>query len=197
MVQLSHPYVTTGEAIALTIQTFVGKVMSLLFNMLSRFSIAFLPKSKRLLISWLQSLTGGGGEPKKIKFVIISIFFSSICHEVTEPDAMIVVFWMMSFKAAVSLCSFTLIKETPGSSAGKESSCNAGDPGSIPGSGGPTGEGNGYPSQSSGLENSKGRRNLAGCTVHGIAESWHRLINFNFQLVSLHFLPLEWNHLYI
>ena len=92
MIQLSHPYMTTGEAIALTIQTFVGKVMSLLFNMLSRFSIAFLPKSKRLLISWLQSPSVGVFEPKKIKFVIISTFFSSICHEVMEPDAMIVVF---------------------------------------------------------------------------------------------------------
>ena len=62
MVQLSHPYVTTGEAITLTIQTFVGKVISLLFNMLSRFSIAFLPKSKRLLISWLQSPSAGAQE---------------------------------------------------------------------------------------------------------------------------------------
>ena len=78
---------------------------------------------------------------------------------------------MMGFKAAVSLCSFTLIKETPGSSAGKESACNAGDPGSIPELGRSTGERNGYPFQSSGLENSKGIRNLAGYTVHGIAEN--------------------------
>ena len=197
MVQLSHPYMTTGEAVALTVQTFVGKVISLLFNMLSNFVIAFLPKSKRLLISWLQSPSVGVFEPKKIKSVIISTFSPSICHEVMEPDAMIIVFWMMSFMAAVSLYSFTLIKETPGSSTGKESTCNAGDPGSIPGLGRCTGEGNGYPFQSSGLENSKGRRNLAGYTVHGVVENWNPLSDFHFQLVSLHFLPLEWYHLCI
>ena len=168
-----------------------------IFNMLSRFVIAFLPKSKRLLISWLQSHSVGVFESKKIKSVIISTFSPSICHEVMEPDAMIIVFWMVSFRAAVSLCSFTLIKETPGRSTGKESTCNAGDPGSIPGLGRSTGEGNGYPFQSSGLENSKGRRNLAGYTVHGVAENWNRLSDFHFQLVSLHFLPLEWYHLCI
>ena len=92
MVQLSRPYITTGKTIALTIQTSVGKVTSLLFNMLSRFVIALLPRSKRLLISWLQSLSTEILEPKKIKSVIISISPPSICHEVMGLDAMILVF---------------------------------------------------------------------------------------------------------
>ena len=75
MVQLSHPYVTTGKTIAPTIWTFVGKVMSLLFHIVSRFVIAFLPRSKHLLISWLQSLSTVILQPKKIKFVTVSIFF--------------------------------------------------------------------------------------------------------------------------
>ena len=91
-VQLSHPYMTTGKTIALTRRTFVGKVMSLLFNMLSRFVIAFLPKSKRLLISWLQSPSAVILEPKKIKSVTVSIVSPSICHEVMGLDAMILVF---------------------------------------------------------------------------------------------------------
>ena len=74
MVQLSHPYMTTGKTIALTIQTFVGKVMSLIFNMLCRFVIAFLPRSKHLLISWLQSMSAVILKPKKIKSVTVSIF---------------------------------------------------------------------------------------------------------------------------
>ena len=81
MVQPSHLYVITGKTIALTIQTFVGKVMSLLFNMLSRFVIAFLPRSKCLLISWLQSPSTVILEPKKIKSVTVSIVSPSICHE--------------------------------------------------------------------------------------------------------------------
>ena len=92
MVQLSHPYMTTGKTIALTRQTFVGKVMSLLFNMLSRLVIAFLPRSKRLLISWLQSPSAVILEPKKIKFLTVSTVSPSICHEVMGPDAMILVF---------------------------------------------------------------------------------------------------------
>ena len=92
MVQLSHPYMTTGKTIALTIWTFVGKVMSLLFNMLCWFVIAFLSRSKRLLISWLQSLFTVIWEPKKIKSVTVSTFSPSICHEVIGPDAMILVF---------------------------------------------------------------------------------------------------------
>ena len=92
IVQLSHLYMTTGKTIALTRQTFIGKVMSLLFNKLSRFVITFLPRSKRLLISWLQSPSAVILEPPKIKSVIVSTASPSICHEVMEPDAMILVF---------------------------------------------------------------------------------------------------------
>jgi len=91
MVQLSHPYMTTGKTIALTRQAFVSKVMSLLFNMLSRFLIAFLPRRKHLLISWLLSPSAVILEPKK-KSVTVSIVSPSICHEVMGPDAMILVF---------------------------------------------------------------------------------------------------------
>ena len=82
MVQISHPYMTTGKTIALTRWTFVSKVMSLLFNMRSRFAIAFLPRSKRLLISWLQSPSAEILEPKTIKSVTVSIISPSICHKV-------------------------------------------------------------------------------------------------------------------
>ena len=98
VVQLSHPYMTTGKTIALTRRTFVGKVMSLLFNMLSRWVIAFLLRSKRLLISWQQSPSAVILEPKKIKSLTVSIVSPSISHEVMGPDAMILVFWMLSFK---------------------------------------------------------------------------------------------------
>ena len=81
MVQLSHPYMTTGETIALTIWTFVGKVMSLLFNMLSRLVIAFLPRSKHLLISWLQSPSAVILEPPKIKSATACTVSPSICHD--------------------------------------------------------------------------------------------------------------------
>ena len=91
-VQLSYPYMTTGKTIALTRQTFVGKVMSLLLNMLSRLAITFLPRSKCLLISWLQSPFAVILEPKKIKSDTVSTVSPSISHEV--PDAMILVFWM-------------------------------------------------------------------------------------------------------
>ena len=83
---------TTGKTIALTRQTFVGKVMSLLFNMLSRLVIAFLPRRKRLLISWVQSSSGVILEPKKVKSVTVSIVSPSICHGVVGLDAMILVF---------------------------------------------------------------------------------------------------------
>ena len=86
MVQLSHPQMTTGKTIPLTIGTFVGKVMYLLFNMLSRFVIAFLPRSKGLLISWLQSPSALILEPKNIKSVIVS---PSICHEVMGLDVLV------------------------------------------------------------------------------------------------------------
>ena len=89
IVQLSHPYMTTGKTIALTRWTFVGKVMSVLFNMLSRLVITFLPRSKRLLISWLQSPSAMILEPRKIKSATVS---PSICYEVMGPDAMILVF---------------------------------------------------------------------------------------------------------
>ena len=87
IVQLSHPYMTTGKTIALTRQTFVGKVMSLLFNMLSRLVITFLPRSKHLLISWLKSPLGVILEPPKIKSVTVSIVSPSICREVMGPDS--------------------------------------------------------------------------------------------------------------
>ena len=92
IVQFSHMFMTTGKTIALTRQTFVGKVMSLLFNLLSRLIIAFLPRSKHLLISWLQSSSAVILEPKKIKSVTVSIVSPSICHEVIGPDAVILVF---------------------------------------------------------------------------------------------------------
>ena len=91
-VQLSHPYITTGKTIALTRWTFVGKVMSLLFNMLFRLVITFLPRSKHLLISWLQSPSAVILEPPKIKSDTVSTVSPSISHEVMGPDAMILVF---------------------------------------------------------------------------------------------------------
>ena len=109
-VQLSHPYLTTGKTISLTRQTFVGKIMSLLFNMLSRLVITFLPRSKHLLISWLQSPSAMILEPPQIKSLTLSTISISICHEVMGPDAMILVFWMLSFKPTFSLSSFTFIK---------------------------------------------------------------------------------------
>ena len=97
-VQLSHPYMTTGKTIALIRRTFVGKVMSLLLNMLSRLVTTFLPRSKHLLISWLQSPSAVILEPPKIKSATVSTVSPSVCHEVTRLDAMIFVFWMLSFK---------------------------------------------------------------------------------------------------
>ena len=90
--QLSHPYMTTGKTIALTRWTFVGKLMSLLSYMVSRLVIAFLPRSERLLISWLQSPSAVILEPKEIKSATLSIVSPYICLEVMEPDAMILVF---------------------------------------------------------------------------------------------------------
>ena len=110
MVQFSLPYRTTGKTIALTRWTFVDKVMSPLFNILSRFVIDFLSRSKCLLISWLQSPSAVILEPPKIKSVTVSLVFLSICHEVMALDAMILVFWTLSFKPTFSLSSFTFIK---------------------------------------------------------------------------------------
>ena len=106
MLQLSHPYMTTAKTTALTIWTFVGKVISLLFNMLSRFVIAFLPRSKPLVISWLQSPSAVILDPKKIKSVTVSIFPPSICYEVMGLDDMILVFWMLSFSIRIPLSTF-------------------------------------------------------------------------------------------
>ena len=92
IVQLSHPYMTTGKTIALTRQTFVGKIMSLLLNMLSQLVITFLPRSKHLLISWLQSPSAVILEPRKIKSATVSTVSPSIRHEVMGPDAMILAF---------------------------------------------------------------------------------------------------------
>ena len=97
IVQLSQPYMTTGKTIALTRQTFGGKVMPLLFNILSRLIITFLSRSKCLLISWLQSPSAVILEPKKIKSFTISIVSPSICHEGMGPDAMILIFWIIQF----------------------------------------------------------------------------------------------------
>ena len=109
-VQCSHPYMTTGKTIALTRWTFVDKVMSLLFNTLSRLVIAFLPMSKYLLISWLQSPSAVILGSQKIKSHTVSIVSPSICHEGMVQDAMILVFQMLSFKPNFSLSSFVFIK---------------------------------------------------------------------------------------
>ena len=103
IVQLSHPYMTTGKTIVLTRWNFVGKVMSLLFNMLSRLIITFLPRSKHLLISLLQLPSAVILEPRKIKSATVSTVFPSICHEVMGLEAIILVFWMLSFNRTFSL----------------------------------------------------------------------------------------------
>ena len=98
IVQLSHAYMTIGKTIAFNRWTFVGKVMTLIINMLSRLVIAFLPRSKHLLISWLHSPSAAILELKKIKSLTLSIVSPATCHEVKGTDAMILVFWMLSFK---------------------------------------------------------------------------------------------------
>ena len=103
----SHPFMTTGKIIALNRRTSAGKVMSLLLNMLSRLVIAFLSRSKCLLISWLKLPSAVIWEPPKIKSLTVSIVFPSICQEVMAPDAMVLVFWMLSFKPAFSLFSLS------------------------------------------------------------------------------------------
>ena len=100
---------TTGKTIVLTWWAFVGKVMSLLFNMLSRLVITFLPRSKRLSISWLQSPSAVILEPPKIKSLTVPTVSPSICYEVMWPDAMILVFWILSFKPTFSLSSVTAL----------------------------------------------------------------------------------------
>ena len=113
----SHRYMTPGKTITLTLWTFVGKVMCLLFNTMSRFVIALLPRSRHLLISWLQSPSEVILEPKELKSATVSTLTQPICHEVMGPDAMMLVFWMLSFKPAFSLSSFTFIKRLFSSSS--------------------------------------------------------------------------------
>ena len=110
MVQLSHPYMTTGKTTALTRWTFVGRIMSLLFNMMSRLVITFLSRSKHLLILWLQSPSAVILEPPAKEYVTVSIVSPSICYEVMGLDVMILVFWMLSFKPTFSLSSSTFFK---------------------------------------------------------------------------------------
>ena len=110
-VQLSHPYMATGKTIALTRWTFVGKVMSLLFNMLSRLVITFLPRSNCLLISWLQSPSAVILESPKIKSATVFTVSPSICHEVMRLNAMIFVFWMLSFNPTFSTLLFHFHQE--------------------------------------------------------------------------------------
>ena len=167
VVQLSHPYLTTGKIIALTRWTFVGRVMSLLFTMLSRLVITFLPRSKCLLISWLKSPSAVILEPPKIKSATVS---PSISHEVMGPDAMILVFWMYYttiYYLVVINMGFL------GGSNGKESTCNVGDLGSTPGLGRSPGEGHGNPLQYSCLENPHGQRSLAGYSPWGSQRVGH------------------------
>ena len=111
IVQLSHPYTTTGKTIVLIRQTFVSKGLSLLFNTLSRCVISFLPRSKGLLISWLQSPSQVILQLPKMKSVTVSIVSPSIFHEVMGLDAMVFVFCMLSFKPCFSLPSFTFINK--------------------------------------------------------------------------------------
>jgi len=116
-VQLSHPYMITGKTIALPRPTFVGKVMCLLLNMLSMLVITLLPRCKRLLISWPQLPSAVILDFRKIKSDTVSTVSPSISHEVMGPDAMIFVFWMLSFKPTFSLSTFTFIKRVFSSSS--------------------------------------------------------------------------------
>ena len=110
MVQLSHPYMIDWKNCSIDYMDLCWQSDVSAFNMLSRFVIAFLPRSKCLFISWQQSLSAVILEPKKIKSASASIFSPSICHEVMGPDAMIFIFSMLSFKSAFSLSSFTFTK---------------------------------------------------------------------------------------
>ena len=112
-----HSYMTTGKTIALTRWTFLGKIMPLLFDMLSRLIIAFLPRSKHLLISWLQSPSAVIFESPKIKSATVYTVSPSICHEAMGPDAMIFVFWILNLKPTFSLSSFTFLKRLFSSSS--------------------------------------------------------------------------------
>ena len=110
MVQISHTYITTGKTIDLTRRNFDGNVMFLGFYMLSMLVMAFLPRSKCFLISWLHSLSAVILEPKTIESLTVSIVSTSICYEMMGQDAMILVFRKLSFKTAFSFSSFNFIK---------------------------------------------------------------------------------------
>ena len=155
MVQLSHPYMTTGKTTALTMWIFVGKVMSLLFNTLSRFVIAFLPRSKCLLILWLLSPSARILEPKKIKSVTVTTLSPSICHEVICVCAYIKnkLPWRLRWERIYLQCRRprfnTSVRKTPG-------------------------EGNGYLLQYSYLGNPTDRGAWQ-ATAHRVAKSWTQL----------------------
>ena len=168
---------TTGKTIALTIQAFVGKVLSLLFNMLSKFVINFLPRSKCLLIPWLLSPSAVTWEPKKIKSVIASILPPSVCHEVIGSGNMILVLCMLNqLFQSLLLPSSRGSWGFPDSSVGKESVCNSGDPGLIRGLGRSAEKGKSYPLQYCGM------RNSMDCIILGVAKSWTGLSDFHFHL---------------
>ena len=159
---------TTRKTIALTRWTVVDKVMSLLFNMLSRLVITFLPRSKRLLISWLQSPSAVILEPPKIKSATVS---PSICHEVMGPDAMILVFWMLSFKPTFSPSSFTLIRSDQISRSVVSNSLRP--------------------------HESQHARPPCPSPTPGVHWDSHPSSQSRGSLVILHFLPLGWCHLHI
>ena len=118
MVQLSHPHMNTGKTIALTVWTFVGKVMSLLFNILSKLVIAFLPRRKCLLFMAAVTICSDfGAQENKVRHCHCFHCFPSICHEGMGPDVMIFIFWMWSLKPAFSFCYFTFIKRLFSSSS--------------------------------------------------------------------------------
>ena len=158
MVLLSHQHTTTGKTIALTRWTLVSKVMSLLFNTLSRLVITFLPRSKCLLISWLQSPSAVILQPKKIVSHCFHLF--SICHEKMRLDAMILVFWMLSFKPTFSFSSFIFIKTFFCSSMKWQPT-----PVLLP-------------------WKSHGQRSLGQATIHGVAKSRAQLSDFTFTYAA-------------
>ena len=200
MIQLSHPYMTTGKTIALTRRAFLGKVMSLLFNTLSRFVTAFLPRSKCLLISWLQSPSAVILESKKINchcplfqgFPDNSVGKESACNA-GLPAVQVTPVQFLGWEDLLEKgwagegvhwrrdgLSTPVFLGFPCGSAGKESSSNVGDLGLIPGLGRSPGGGKGYPLQYSGLENSMD------CIVHGVAKSWAHWATFTDSLSRWH-----------
>ena len=171
MIQLSHLYTTTGKTTALIIWMFVGKVMSLLFNMLSRLIIAFLPRNNHLLILWLQLLSTVILEPKEIKAATVSTFSPSICYEVMGPDAIISPQGGDFIPSLICFPLNELIRPPLAIPVRRElyHLCHLFNSYSLE-------EGNGSPSQYSWLENSMDRRAWR-TTVHGVAKSQRRLSN--------------------